>query len=73
LPRYFALMSTTECAFAAEIAAFADSVVTGSEPVLDPANARAAVAMALAAQESAVTGKVVRFDGSPKTGRGIVT
>ncbi len=73
LPRYFALMSSTEFAFAAEIAAFVDAVATGSESVLDPADARAAVAMALAAQESAVTGKVVRFDGSLRTGRGIVT
>lgn len=73
LPRYFALMSSTEYAFAAEIAAFVDSVVTGSDPALDPVDARAAVAMALAAHESAVTGKVVRFDGSPTTGRGIVT
>ena len=73
LPRYFALMSSTEDAFAAEIAAFVDAVVTGSDPVLDPVDARAAVAMALAAQESAVTGKVVRFEGSPRTGRGIVS
>jgi len=73
LPRYFALMSSTEYAFAAEIAAFVDAIITGSEPVVDPADARTAVAMALGAQESAVTGKVVRFDDSPKTGRGIVT
>lgn len=72
LPRYFALMSSTEYAFAAEIGAFIDSVATGSPAAVDPADARAAVAMALAAQESAVTGQVVRFDGSPRTGRGIV-
>ncbi len=72
LPRYFALMSSTEYAFAAEIGAFVDAIATGSEPILDPADARAAVAMALAAQESAATGKVVRFEGSPRTGRGIV-
>lgn len=72
LPRYFSLMSSTEYAFAAEIAAFVDSVVTDSEPILDPIDARAAVAMALAAQESAVTGKVVRFEESPRTSQGIV-
>ena len=72
LPRYFALMSSTEYAFAAEIAAFVEAVASGSEPAVDPADARAAVAMAVAAQESAVTGKAVRFEGSPKTGRGVV-
>lgn len=73
LPRYFALMSSTEYAFAAEIKAFVDAVVTGSPPILDPVDARAAVAMALAAQESAVTGKVVKFDGPATTGRGVVS
>jgi predicted dehydrogenase len=73
LPRYFALMSSTEYAFAAEVAAFVDAVVAGSEPVLDPLDARAAVAMALAAQESAEAGKPVRFEGSPRTARGIIT
>lgn len=72
LPRYFALMSSTEYAFGAKIAAFVDSVVTGTKPVLDPVDARAAVAMALAAHESAMTGKAVRFDGPPTTGRGFI-
>lgn len=72
LPRYFALMSSTEYAFRREIAVFVDSIVTNSPPALDPIDARAAVAMALAAQESAVTGRSVRFDGSPTVGRGVV-
>lgn len=72
LPRYFSLMSSTEYAFGDEIAAFVASVATGDDPVLDPLDARAAVAMALAAHESALTGKAVRFDGSPRTSRGVV-
>jgi predicted dehydrogenase len=72
LPRYFSLMASTEYAFADEIAAFVHSVVTGDDPVLDPLDARAAVAMALAAHQSALTGKAVKFDGSPRTSRGVV-
>ncbi len=73
LPRYFSLMSSTEYAFADEIAAFVDCVATGKTPVLDPLDARAAVAMALAAHESASTGRTVRFEGSPRTSRGVAT
>lgn len=71
LPRYFSLMSSTEYAFADEIAAFIESVATGNDPALDPLDARAAVAMALAAHESALSGKAVTFDGSPETSRGV--
>lgn len=72
LPRYFSLMASTEYAFADEIAAFIESVTSGAALVLDPVDARAAVAMALAAHESALTGKAVKFDGPPATSRGVV-
>jgi predicted dehydrogenase len=64
LPRYFSLMSSTEYAFEAEIASFLDYVGTGQEPVITPGDARTALAMALAALESAVTGEAVRFSGA---------
>ena len=72
LPRYFSLMSSTEYAFAAEVAAFVAGITNGTDPIVDPSDARAAVAMALAAQESAVTGRAVRFDEPPTIGKGVV-
>ncbi len=68
LPRYFGLMSSTEYAFEAQIAHFLDRIRDDRAFLVDAGDARAALAMALAAQESAVTGDVVAFptaaDGS---------
>lgn len=59
LPRYFTLMSATEHAFEAQIAHFVDSVRESQEFVVDAHDARAALAMALAAQQSANSDHVV--------------
>lgn len=58
-PRYFALMSSTEHAFEAQIVHFLDSVRNGSSFAVDAHDARVALSMALAAQQSAMTDQVV--------------
>jgi predicted dehydrogenase len=59
LPRYFALMSATEHAFEAQITHFVDSVREGQDFVVDAHDARTALSMALAAQQSAMSDQVV--------------
>jgi myo-inositol 2-dehydrogenase/D-chiro-inositol 1-dehydrogenase len=51
-------------AYTAELAAFADCVRAGAAPSPDGRDARAALAIALAAIESAAAGRPVRLDAA---------
>jgi len=62
LPRYFSLMSATEHAFAAQIRHFVDSVREEQDFVVTASDARTALAMALAAQHSAMNDRAVIRD-----------
>jgi UDP-N-acetylglucosamine 3-dehydrogenase len=61
LPRYFRFMSTTEYAFEAEVHHFARCILDDQEPSITPQDARAALEIALAAQQSAETGQPVQL------------
>jgi myo-inositol 2-dehydrogenase/D-chiro-inositol 1-dehydrogenase len=56
-------------AYTAELAAFADAVVTGTPPPVSGEDARAALAIALAAAVSAASGQPVRVDRIDRTAR----
>ncbi len=59
LPQFFRFMSTTEFAFRDEIQHFLDCVVKDQDPAISLEDARSALAMVLAAQQSADSGKPV--------------
>ena len=58
-PRYFQFMSTTEYAFEEEIRHFVDCLLEDSEPTISLADARAALEMVVAAQQSARIGQPI--------------
>ncbi len=59
LPRFFRFMSTTEFAFRDEIQHFVDCVIKDQDPAISLEDARSALAMVLAAHQSADAGEPV--------------